>query len=339
MNELKRFACCYPHGPSTGPGEKRRAEPVYVPWMGEPVNDRQREMFVRVVDAGSFSKAAEAEFVTPQSVSQQIRRLEEELGVTLLERSARGVVTTEAGQAFYEGCQEVDRALAEVVGRCRVIEQRRLPTATLRVALGNHYSLGLISKIMPRYLQEYPHVTIRYVDPGHTSDVACLLNDDCDLIETVRPCVASVGFLPLYRSRRCCMVAPSNPLATRSRVYPEDLRNQTAYVFSLAWAADLQAYIQRFVPGYELHEMSGSFESTVAQGPEGACSVYLLPEHLKDRFGMLIPVPFDADVLTEYGVAYREDAGEATRGFLALAQEEYGCMGKAEKGLSAETRL
>ena len=128
------------------------------------MNDRQREMFVRVVDAGSFSKAAEAEFVTPQSVSQQIRRLEEEMGVTLLERTARGVVTTEAGRVFYEGCQGVDRMLGEVVERCRAIERAAHPTMTLRVAMGRNYSLGLISKVMPRCVQDHPDVAVRYVE-------------------------------------------------------------------------------------------------------------------------------------------------------------------------------
>lgn len=291
------------------------------------MNDRQREMFVRVVNAGSFSKAAEAEFVTPQSVSQQIRRLEEEMGVTLLERTARGVVATEAGRVFYEGCQGVDRMLGEVVERCRAIERAAHPTMTLRVAMGRNYSLGLISKVMPRFVQDHPDVAVRYVDPGHTSGVECLLSGACDIIETVRPHDPSIGFVPLYLSRRCCMVTPGNPLASLPRVRPEDLDGQTAYVFSLVWAADLQEYLQRFLPGYKLHELSTSFESTVAQGAEGTRSVYLLPEHMKDRFEMLIPVPFEADVFTEYGIAYREDAGQAVRDLLELAQREYGYMG------------
>ncbi len=290
------------------------------------MNDRQREMFVRVVDAGSFSKAAEAGFVTPQSVSQQVRRLEEELGVTLLERTARGVVATEAGRAFYEGCREVDRALAEVVERCRAIERASQPVRELRVALGSNYSLGLVSKVMPGYVREHPEVAIRYVDPGHTSGVECLLDGSCDLIETVRPAEEGVAFVPLYRSRRCCMVPPSNPLASREHIRPEDLHDQTAYVFSLRWAADLQRCLERTLPGFELHELTGPFENTVAQGPEGARSVYLLPEHMKDRFGLLIPVPFEADVFTEYGVAYLPDRADDLADLLELARREF-CAG------------
>ena len=64
------------------------------------MNDRQRSLFVDVVDLGSFSRAAERRFVTPQSVSQQIRRLEGELGFELLRRTPQGVAPTEAGQAF-----------------------------------------------------------------------------------------------------------------------------------------------------------------------------------------------------------------------------------------------
>ena len=64
----------------------------------------------------------------------------------------------------------------------------------------------------------------------------------------------------------------------------------------------------------------------MAQGPEGARSVYLLPEHMKDRFGLLIPVPFEADVFTEYGVAYLPDRADDLADLLELARREF-CAG------------
>ena len=57
-----------------------------------------------VVEHGSIRRAARELRLTPSAVSQQIRRLEEETGVTLLRRSTRRLAVTEAGEAFYEGC-------------------------------------------------------------------------------------------------------------------------------------------------------------------------------------------------------------------------------------------
>ena len=57
-----------------------------------------------VVEQGSIRRAARRLNLTPSAVSQQIRKLEEETGVTLLRRSTRRLAMTEVGQAFYEGC-------------------------------------------------------------------------------------------------------------------------------------------------------------------------------------------------------------------------------------------
>src|SRR3989304_6195749 len=59
---------------------------------------RQLEIFVKVAELGSFSKAAEALFLTQPTVSEHIRGLEEELGVRLLDRLGRGAAPTKAGQ-------------------------------------------------------------------------------------------------------------------------------------------------------------------------------------------------------------------------------------------------
>lgn len=62
---------------------------------------RQLRYFVKVVEAGSFSRAAETIHVAQPALSQQVAQLEEELGLALLQRTARGVLPTAAGEVFY----------------------------------------------------------------------------------------------------------------------------------------------------------------------------------------------------------------------------------------------
>ncbi|MFM0162042.1 LysR substrate-binding domain-containing protein [Paraburkholderia sediminicola] len=62
---------------------------------------RQLRYFVTIVDAGSFSRAAQVAHVAQPALSQQIADLEEQLGITLLQRSARGVSATAAGERLY----------------------------------------------------------------------------------------------------------------------------------------------------------------------------------------------------------------------------------------------
>lgn len=69
--------------------------------------------FVRVVEAGSFTRAAERLNLPPSSVSRSVAKLEGELGVVLLERTTRRVALTEAGRAFFERAREALAGLEE----------------------------------------------------------------------------------------------------------------------------------------------------------------------------------------------------------------------------------
>ena len=68
---------------------------------------RRMAMLVTVVETGSMRRASRTLGLTPSAVSQQIRQLERETGVTLLRRSTRRMVLTDAGEAFYEGCRSM----------------------------------------------------------------------------------------------------------------------------------------------------------------------------------------------------------------------------------------
>src|SRR6202000_1308923 len=65
--------------------------------------------FVKIVEAGSFSQAARTIHVTPPGVSAQSGKLEGSLGVALLQRSARGIKPTAAGQRFYDEASSILR--------------------------------------------------------------------------------------------------------------------------------------------------------------------------------------------------------------------------------------
>ena len=78
--------------------------------------DRAGEMavFTKVVEEGSFSSAARALKLTPSAVSKQIGRLEDRLGVRLLNRTTRQLSATEEGDAFYQRCTRILMDMEEV---------------------------------------------------------------------------------------------------------------------------------------------------------------------------------------------------------------------------------
>ncbi|MBS3182945.1 LysR family transcriptional regulator [Leucobacter manosquensis] len=75
---------------------------------------RRLEAFVALVDAGGFRQAADELFITQPALSQQIARLEKDVGVQLIDRTTRPITTTEAGREFYFRCRNVLDSMREI---------------------------------------------------------------------------------------------------------------------------------------------------------------------------------------------------------------------------------
>jgi DNA-binding transcriptional LysR family regulator len=109
--------------------------------------------FVQVVEAGSFAVAAARMQVTRSAVGKSIARLEQRLGVQLLQRTTRTLSPTEAGQAYYERCR---RALSEIEAAEATLEHGgHGPRGHLRVsvplALGRRWVAPLLSRLATQH--------------------------------------------------------------------------------------------------------------------------------------------------------------------------------------------
>lgn len=107
-------------------------------------NLRAMGVFACVVEAGSFSGAAKGLGITTSAVSQQIRSLEREMNVVLLHRSTRRINLTEAGQAFFQSCQEMVAAAER--GKIRISELQEDLEGELRIATT---PIGGVSHVIP----------------------------------------------------------------------------------------------------------------------------------------------------------------------------------------------
>lgn len=110
--------------------------------------------FSAVVDAGSFTRAAERLGMTKAVVSRQIAQLERELGVTLLIRTTRRVHPTEAGRMFHERCVSILREAEDAFGE--LAQAVAEPTGTLRIVAPNDYGTAMVVPVVSAYAARYP---------------------------------------------------------------------------------------------------------------------------------------------------------------------------------------
>ena len=128
---------------------------------------RQLRYFVKIVDAGSFSRAASVVHVAQPALSQQIAELEERLGVMLLQRSARGVRPTAAGEILYKEASAILHQLDQLPSAIRPSSGE--PEGT--VSLGFVSSLAAKWSRNPRCLHP-GRATQHYGDDGAVIDAS-----------------------------------------------------------------------------------------------------------------------------------------------------------------------
>ena len=126
------------------------------------------EMFVRVVETGSFSKAAREFNTTQPTVTKQVAAIETRLKARLLNRNTRGVSLTEAGALYYEKCKGIvrDTLDAEDIVRLRQSQAQGLLRVGTSVAFGRRVVVPLALEYMARHPQVQVDLSFedRYVD-------------------------------------------------------------------------------------------------------------------------------------------------------------------------------
>jgi DNA-binding transcriptional LysR family regulator len=142
-------------------------------------------LFARVVDAGSFSRAAERAGLPKSTVSRRVAMLEAQLGERLLLRTTRKLTVTDFGHSVLEHAHQVT---AEVEAASALAQQRQLkPSGRLRVSMPSDFANGVLAQLLSDFVAQHPAITLeldltaRRVDLiGENFDLALRAGDLAD---------------------------------------------------------------------------------------------------------------------------------------------------------------
>jgi DNA-binding transcriptional LysR family regulator len=129
-------------------------------------------VFVRAVELGGFSAAARALGLTPSAVSKSISRLEDRLGVRLLNRSTRSLTTTPEGETFLERSRRILADIAEA--EQEITRFRSAPRGLLRLHVSIAFGLHQLPPVLPEFIARYPEleldITLNDREPDFAED-------------------------------------------------------------------------------------------------------------------------------------------------------------------------
>lgn len=127
------------------------------------------ETFVRVIESGSFKKAAETMRVLPSTVTRTIKELESHLSIRLLNRTTRALSITDAGLRYYDSCKAILREVQmaeEATG-----QESGVLRGKIRISATPSFAKGFLIPKLPRFAERYPDIDLDFDLSDATVDV------------------------------------------------------------------------------------------------------------------------------------------------------------------------
>lgn len=184
----------------------------------------QIEYFKIIIETQSFSKAAELCNITQSAISQQIKSLEAELGVPLLDRHNRTFTPTKAGEVFYRNALIV---LSDVQRMWQETVRAGQDDFLLRIGYNASYGGAEFQNAVADFAAKYPKIKLQITNGNHEDLYASLKNEKVDLILSDQRRAFSDEYvnLELCESKTFVQIAKSNPLSKNENLTTEDLKN------------------------------------------------------------------------------------------------------------------
>jgi DNA-binding transcriptional LysR family regulator len=230
--------------------------------------------FVAVAEHRHFSKAAAQLGISPSTLTQAIRALEEHLGIRLLNRTTRSVSLTAAGEQLLHHMQPVMGAINDALDAMNKFRDN--PRGTLRLSILRAVAISIIAPLVPAFLREYPDIALEIITDDSDADIIReRIDAGIRIGEWIEKDMVAVRIFDEYR-----MVTVASPeyVAKHPAIStPEDLRAHNC--IQRRWAKDGTIHPWEF-------ESNGRRSQVVAGGSFVVNDPYLIRQAAIDGVGI-----------------------------------------------------
>lgn len=275
---------------------------------------------------GSFRRAAELCDVDQSSVSRALKQLEDHLGVSLFERTRRGVQLTPAGKRFLA---EASPALEQLeAARRSAHAARRVESGLVRIGILTSLAGGSLRQLVQAYAERHPQVRIDLRDGGRREHLAAVRSQRLDAaIITGSDPVPGCETRELWRERVHVALSADHPLAARPRLDWRDLKAEHFIVSRREPGPEVHDYIVRRAADYSTYPdveekavLQDTLMNLVSLG-QGITLVSAAWTAVKLPGLVLRPLTDRADIVPFSAVWSPENDNPAFQRFLQIAQQ------------------
>ncbi|MGN1141068.1 MAG: LysR family transcriptional regulator [Oliverpabstia sp.] len=288
----------------------------------------QLETFLRVADAGSFSKAAEQSYITPTAVIKQINLLEAELGVDLFERTHRGVRLTKAGISLYKDAKYIIQYCQDSVIRAKNAMQEC--GNVIRIGTSPMTPAQILVELWPKIHVLCPEIKFQLVPyentPENAREILKNLGQNIDVVAgifddtllNVRDCA---GF-EISREPLCCAVSIHHRLADKNRLAVQDLYGENFMMMHRNWSRYVDELRDDLWQNHsQIHIVDFDFYSVdVFNRCENSNDVLMAVRAWENVHPLLKVIPIEWDHSIPYGLLHSKNPSEHVKRFLTAVQ-------------------
>jgi DNA-binding transcriptional LysR family regulator len=288
----------------------------------------QLDTFLRVAELGSFSKAAEALYISVPSVIQQINLLESRYGFSLFFRTNRGVTLTEAGKSLYKDGKFITQFSLDALARAQLLATAS--AGVVRVGISLLYRCKMITEIWLRIKSSCPDLKIEILPMPERQTPAMLaasVGIKYDIREGIFSSIAQQDvnqFFELLRVPISCAVSKRHRFVGRSKLKLEELDGECLVMPQPNRSAEMDAFQEKLRAACP----HSTFEFVDYYGVD--LFTYLA---MRDDFvlishpiyaplhAILFPIALDVEDTMPYGLTYAKQPSAATQKFIAEAKK------------------
>lgn len=194
------------------------------------MNIENLKCFILVAEKLSFSRAAEAMYISQPAVTKQINALENELGVSLFIRSTHHVELTPAGMSFYNDAKDIVSKSYQAIER---IKSHSCSAETLSVGVSNPTILNYISPFIKKFNTLNPNTSINLEVLNHNI-ILNLFNDKrIDALFYYKEnfnARVKCKFIDIYKDSLYCLIPKNHALAGNKTIALKDLKNENIII-------------------------------------------------------------------------------------------------------------
>jgi DNA-binding transcriptional LysR family regulator len=189
-------------------------------WKGQPMainfNLNDLQAFRAVAEVGNFRKAAESLHLSQPAFSRRIEKLEEALGVQLLERTTRRVSLTSVGRDFDRKVQQLLDELDHTLLGIRGVAATRMGEVTIACVPSTVYYF--LSHVISRYHERFPKIRVKVIDASANEVLTAVSRSEADFgLNFVGGQEPDIEFKPLMEERFVAACRRDHPLAKKRR--------------------------------------------------------------------------------------------------------------------------